>query len=408
MRRITIVGGGQSGLQLALGLQKQGYDVTVVSNRTADDVYNGRVMSSQCMFHTALDAERELGINFWEADCPKVEGISLQAPGPDGKKIIDWSARLDHYAQAVDQRIKIPGWMKEFTEKGGNLVIKDAGIADLEEYAKSSDLVVVAAGKGDVVKLFERDAAKSPYDKPQRALALTYVTGMTPRPVHSAVCFNLIPTVGEYFVFPSLTTTGPCEIMVFEGIPGGPMDCWGDVKTPEQHLEKSLWILNTFTPWEAERCRNVALTDDMGILSGRFPPTVRKPIGTLPSGKAVFGMADTVVLNDPITGQGSNNAAKSAHLYYHAILERGDRPFDAGWMQATFDKYWDYAQFVTGWTNALLAPPPPHVLKLLVTANQVQGIADAFVNAFDDPRKFFPWLADPAEADKFIEKQKAA
>ena len=34
-------------------------------------------------------------------------------------------------------------------------------------------------------------------------------------------------------------------------------------------------------------------------------------------------------------------------------------------------------------------------------------LADAFVNAFDDPRKFFPWLADPAEADKFIEVQKA-
>lgn len=250
MRRITVVGGGQSGLQLALGLLKKGYDVTVVSNRTGDDIYSGRVMSSQCMFHTALEAERELGINFWEADCPKVEGISLQVPGPDGKKIVDWSARLDRYAQAVDQRIKIPGWMKEFTEKGGKLVIKEAGIADLENYAKASDLVVVAAGKGDVVKLFERDAEKSPYDKPQRALALTYVTGMTPRPVHSAVCFNLIPTVGEYFVFPSLTTTGPCEIMVFEGIPGGPMDCWGDVKTPAQHLEKSLWILNTFMPWE--------------------------------------------------------------------------------------------------------------------------------------------------------------
>ena len=69
-----------------------------------------------------------------------------------------------------------------------------------------------------------------------RALALTYVTGMTPRPEYSAVCFNLIPTVGEYFVFPALTTTGECEIMVFEGVPGGPMDCWADVSTPDAHL----------------------------------------------------------------------------------------------------------------------------------------------------------------------------
>src|SRR5437867_11629495 len=58
------------------------------------------------------------------------------------------------------------------------------------------------------------------------------VTGMTARPEFSAVSFNLIPTVGEYFVFPALTTTGACEIMVFEGVPGGPMDCWNDVKLP--------------------------------------------------------------------------------------------------------------------------------------------------------------------------------
>ncbi|MBS2614676.1 FAD-binding oxidoreductase, partial [Salmonella enterica subsp. enterica serovar 1,4,[5],12:i:-] len=92
-----------------------------------------------------------------------------------------------------------------------------------------------------------------------------------------------------------------CEIMVFEGVPGGPMDCWGDVKTPEQHLERSRWILDTFVPWEAERCRDIALTDDNGILAGRFAPTVRKPVATLPSGRKVLGMGDVVVLNDPIT-----------------------------------------------------------------------------------------------------------
>ena len=57
-----------------------------------------------------------------------------------------------------------------------------------------SDLVIVAAGKGDIAQLFERDAEKSPFDKPQRALALTYVHGMKPREDHSAVNFNLIPT----------------------------------------------------------------------------------------------------------------------------------------------------------------------------------------------------------------------
>lgn len=227
---------------------------------------------------------------------------------------------------------------------------------------------------------------------------------MTPRPGHSAVCFNLIPTVGEYFVFPALTTTGPCEIMVFEGIPGGPMDCWGGVRSPEEHLEKSKWILNTFLPWEAERNRNIALTDANGILSGAFAPTVRHPVGKLPSGKLVLGMADAVVLNDPITGQGSNNAAKGAAIYLDAIVNRGTQPFDAGWMQATFDTYWAYAQYVTGWTNALLQPPPPHVLKLMGSAQVYPELAHRIANGFDNPLDFFPWFAVPEEAEQYLQR----
>jgi hypothetical protein len=404
VRKILIVGAGQAGLQLGLGLVQNGYEVTVVSNRTPEDIYNGRVMSSQCMFDEALQHERDLGINFWDEECPPVEGIALSVPAPDGSgKAIDFASRLDGPAQSVDQRLKYPRWMEELVRKGGTVAIEEADVADLERYAAENDLVVVAAGKGEIVRLFEPDPSRSPYDKPMRALALTYVKGMTPRPEFSAVSFNLIPTVGEYFVFPALTTTGECEIMVFEGIPGGPMDCWGDVETPEQHLERSLWILETFMPWEAERCRNVELTDDNGILAGRFPPSVRRPVGTLPSGAHVLGLADTIMLNDPITGQGSNNASKMATAYLEAILERGDRPFDRAWMEPLFDRFWDeYGQYVTGWTNALLSPPPEHVLKLLGAANERHEIADRFVQGFDDPRDYFDWFMAPDKAERYL------
>ena len=66
MAKITIIGGGQSGLQLAIGLLQNGYDVTVVSDRTPEQIRDGRVSSSQCMFATALDNERLLGIDFWD------------------------------------------------------------------------------------------------------------------------------------------------------------------------------------------------------------------------------------------------------------------------------------------------------------------------------------------------------
>ncbi len=408
MRRIAIIGAGQSGLQLGLSLLAEGYEVSLYSERPAEAIRTGRVMSSQCMFDFALQTERDQGLNFWEQQCPKVEGLGFTVPDPVGGKHIDWAARLDNYAQSVDQRVKIPGWMEEFEKRGGELRIKAADIDDLENCARSCDLVIVASGKGAIGRLFERDVSRSPYDKPQRALALTYVKKMRPREHFSAVCFNLIPNIGEYFVCPALTTTGPCEIMIFEGVIAGPMDCWDDVESPEEHLEKSRWILERFMPWEAERCTDIELTDDNGILVGKVTPSVRSAVRRLPSGNYVLGMADTVVLNDPITGQGSNNAACCAQIYLESILERGQGPADPEWMQHTFDRYWKgYAQWVTEWTNLMLKPPP-HVLKLLDCAGKIKAIARTFVNGFDDPRTLFPWFMDSKEAEKFVQKEAQA
>lgn len=404
-RKITILGGGQAGLQLGCGLLQHGYEVAVIQNRRAEEVRTGKVMSSQCMFQDALQNERDIGLDFWDRECPTVDSINFVVPSPDRpeEKALEWNGLLDRPAQSVDQRVKIPIWMREFEKRGGALEIRDADIADLESYSAQSDLVVVAAGKGDIARLFERDQSKSPFDKPQRALALTYVHGMLPRPDHSAVNFNLIPGVGEYFVFPALTISGACEIMVFEGIPGGPMDCWKDVTSPADHLARSKWILETFLPWEAARCQNVELTDANGILAGAFAPTVRKPVGTLPSGRLVLGLADAVCLNDPITGQGSNNASKAARFYMDAIISHEDRPYDAAFMQATFDAYWNYAQFVVNWTNAMLQPPPPHVLNLMGSAQAMPTLAKRIANGFNNPPDLFPWFAVPEEADRYLQ-----
>jgi flavin-dependent dehydrogenase len=402
MRKIAIVGGGQSGLQLALGLLQQRYEVTVVSNRTPEQIRNGRVSSSQFMFHDSLQNERDLGINFWEKKCPPTEGIAFSVPGPDGSRALFWEAKLDRYGQSVDQRVKFAGWLEEFAKRGGKVVYEDAGVQELEKYATAHDLLIVAAGKGEVARLFETNTGYSPFSTPMRALALTYVKNMVPRKSFTAVAFSLIPGVGEYFVFPALTTSGLCEIMVFEGVPGGPMDCWADVKTPEQHLQRSKEILQKFLPWEEERCRDIELTDALGTLAGKFPPTVRKPICKLPSGRLVLGMGDVVVLNDPITGQGSNTASKAAKVYLNSILERRDKPFDAAWMQQTFDSFWDYARWVVRWTNSMLTPPPPYILQLMGAASQIPALAGRIANGFNNPPDFNPWWFDPAEAQKLL------
>src|SRR5438270_1440684 len=404
MKRIAIIGAGQSGLQLALGLLDHSFEVTLYSDRSADQIREGQVMSSQCMFDSALEIERSLNLNFWEEQCPKVEGIGLTVADGVGGKAIDWAARLDNYAQSVDQRLKIPRWLQEFESRGGVLRIKAAQTEDIAACARDHDLVIVASGKGALGQLFERDAARSPFSQAQRVLALTYVQGMCPRELFPAVCFNVIPNVGEYFVFPALTTSGPCEIMVFEGIRGGPMDCWQNVNTPAEHLARSKAILDRFLPWEAARCADVRLTDNNGVLAGCVVPTVRKPVASV-SGVPVLGMADAVVLNDPLTGQGSNNAARCAEIYLESILERADGTADPEWMQQTFDRYWNgYGKWVVEWTNLLLQPPE-HVFHLMDRAGKISTVASAFVNGFDDPRTLFPWFMNAKEADNFVEQE---
>ncbi len=409
-RDIAIVGAGQAGLLLGCGLLQQGHAVTLVTNRSPEDVWQGKVMSSQFIFDPGLQIERDFGMNQWETECPDTNGIGFSIPKPDGsgEQALHWHARLYAPGQSVDQRVKMPGWMAEFERRGGTLRIADVGVSELEALATQHELVLLAGGKGDIVKLLGRDETRSPMTQPMRQLALTYVTGMKRHDYYECVNFNLIPGVGEYFVFPALTTapnggTQACDIMVFEGVPGGPMDCWHDVKSPAQHLERSLEILQKFVPWEFERSRDCQLTDDNGILAGRVTPTVRHPVLTLPSGRKVMGLGDAVIVNDPVTGQGSNNATKAARHYYDAIMARGAQAFDAEWMQHTFDAFYEgYGSAVVDWTNSLLTPPPEHVVQLLGAAQELPELARRIANGFNDPRDYRQFWFDASGAEAAI------
>ncbi|WP_405539434.1 styrene monooxygenase/indole monooxygenase family protein [Streptomyces antimycoticus] len=412
MRKILIVGAGQSGLQLALGLQSKGYEITLMSNRTSDEIRGGRVMSTQCMYHTALGHERDLELNFWEERAPRVEGLGVSVAGPPASegqahpRVIDWVGRLDGHAQSVDQRIKMAGWMETFEQRGGQVVIHGAAVSDLDVLDRKYDLALVAAGKGELVSLFGRDAARSPYDTPRRALAVAYVHGLGPRPEHpglEAVRCNLVPGVGELFVMPALTTTGRADILFWEAVPGGPADVFQGITDPSEHLARVLELMERFTPWEYARATKVELTDAGGTLSGGYAPTVRNPVGRLPGGGLVLGVADVVVANDPITGQGSNSAAKCAAAYLESIVEHGDRPFDEEWMRTTFDRYWETARHVTKWTNAMLGPPPEHIVNLLGAGAAFPAVAHRIANGFDDPSDFENFFYEPERTAAYLD-----
>jgi len=237
---------------------------------------------------------------------------------------------------------------------------------------------------------------------------VAYVHGLAPDQhfPRTHVDINVVPGMGELFVIPSLTLSGPCDILFWETVPGGPLDLWSDQvarTNPARHLQMTLDLIGRYLPWVYERCGNVELTDARATLHGRYTPTIRKPVAKLPAGGMVLGMADVVIANDPVTGQGSNTAAKCAASYLEAILAQGDRPFDETWMNATFERFWQkHGQAVTLWTNAFLQPPPEHVQQILGTAAGNPTVANRFANGFADPNDFFEWFMTPDAAQAYL------
>jgi 2-polyprenyl-6-methoxyphenol hydroxylase-like FAD-dependent oxidoreductase len=400
MRRIGIVGAGQAGLVLAIGLRQLCYHVTVFAERAAAEVRAGRLVSNQCLFHPALERERELGINFWDAEAPPVREVAFAAAGEAAEPAISWRVALDRPAQSVDQRVKVADWMTEFERLGGDLRIRRVSPADLDECAREFELLVVAAGRGPQFDaLFPRDDERSPYREPQRAIGVLYVAGELD--AVPGLTFGMSP-VGEFFLLPVFSAHGPVHGIGFFGVPGGPMDVWDGVADVEQHHDTARKLLRAHYPWQAGLLDNAHPAAPTEMLHGRITPVVRHPVGTLPSGAKVLAMGDTAVTNDPVGGQGANLAARAARAYQEAIVGHAGRPFDEEFMHGAFARYWRHARHATRFNNDLLAPPPDHVLATLDTAQRVPEVAHRFAHLFENPADYEGWLGDPEAAMAYL------
>lgn len=402
---IAIVGAGPAGTMLALGLLQEGWPVTLVTGRSAEEIRSGPVMSSQVTFESALEVETTLGVTRLLPVSPPLGRMEYDVRRLDGTAS-SFAVPLASPAHSVDLRIKIPALLDEIERQGGKVVVRNAGVEDLEELAATHDLVVVSTGRGGLAGIFEDDPDRSPYSSPQRCVSLTYLRDVTPADGPS-LRYHAIEGVGECFTCPALGVDGPCDIFVVEGVLGGPLDCWTDVTSGAEHVARLREVLAEHFPSEAARLAGAALADDQAVLRGRFTPVVRHPVGTLPSGAAVLGMADAVVLNDPLTSQGSNNAIKSASFYLEAITAH-DGAFDAGWMQRTFDNFWrGWARWATAWTNSWLQPASAHQQELVAAAAEHPGVAAEIVAGFDDPMRFVPWWFEARAAERFLAEQAA-
>jgi hypothetical protein len=420
MRRIAIIGSGQAGLLAAHGLVKSGYQVTLYSDRTPEQWLNeSRPTGSAARFELALQLERELGLNLWDNETRWGEGGHITLSPARNIRLLTLAGRMSRPFQAVDVRLQSCHWMRELIKRGGRIEIGSVSVARLDQIAAENDLTIVAAGRAELSRLFERDAERSVYDKPQRHLAMVIVKG-TPLGFDDIpllpVKYNIIDPLGESFWIPfHHKDVGPSWALLIEAKPGTPLDRFEGATSGEQVLETLKQVAREFTPWEYDWLKNAELADPLGWLVGGVTPTVRKPVGKLPSGRLVTPLGDTAVSMDPIGGQGANNGNKMVRNLLECVIAHGERPFDAEWMTNTFERFWSRHGAPTyTYNNMLLEPPPLALRELLFAQNGSDGRADnlssqqrlanAFVENVIDPALLTHVVQDRSKMHELIEK----
>jgi hypothetical protein len=421
MRRIAIIGSGQAGLLAAHALLKSGYEVTLYSDRTAEQwLTESRPTGTATRFDMSLQFEYELGLNSWENDAPWTDGAHMTMCPAPGNRMLTLAGRMRRPCLSIDLRLQSHAWTLELMKRGGQVIVEKVTPARLDEISSKNDLTLVATGRSDLSKIFERDPVRSVYDKPLRNLAMMCVKGPPAQGFDGIpllpVKNTLIGGVGEIIWVPYYhKDVGASWNIIVEAIPGGPMDVFQGFTSGEQVLEAATKMIRTYTPWDAERMRNAELSDPLGWLVGKFAPTVRKPVGKLPSGRLVMPLGDAAMSMDPIGGQGANNGNKMVRNLVDSVVARGELPFDAEWMTDTFERFYArHGEATFAFSHSLLGPPPPAVRDLFFAQygsdgrpDNVSGpqlLANAFVDTLNDPAILMGLAKDRRKMHEFIEK----
>jgi len=399
-KKVAIVGSGQAGLQLAFSLLANGYTVTVVSDRTPEQIETGKISATAALFWRGQEYERALGLNYWDAQTVRNEEVALDVRSGEGERLFGFTG---HFRKGVglfvDLRLKYATWLREFERRGGRVVIQKAGVPELEHLAALNDLVFVGIGRG-TSELFERDAERSVYAAPRRSLGVAIVR----RPWdNDDWAISVIPGVGELCGAPLLAADGvQTRALLAWGVPGSAIDFTG-VESGQETLRRLRAAFQRYNPAQYELIKDKPLLDANSWIAGAVTPVVRKAFGRLPSGKPVIALGDTLVTVDPISANGLNNATYAAHLFAERIVQRGERPFDEAWVESVAGEFWDHARHAYALQAALL-DPPEHFGEVLQAASANQALADDILNSYPDPPSV-DWLYDPQTARAHVRRR---
>ncbi|MFJ9706482.1 styrene monooxygenase/indole monooxygenase family protein [Streptomyces sp. NPDC101234] len=400
MTGIGIIGSGISGLQLALRLQQLDIPVTLYSAQTAEELRAARPRNFPARFGPTQAREESLGVHAWQYDDARVHTWSITLHGGDTD--LEFTAALTPPSSVVDFRLYLPHLLEEFTRRGGNAVI---GPVTADQVARRHELVVVANGDRSVRELFPADPARSPHSTPQRILCSGFYHGIHEDSPHT-LDIHFLPGIGEILRIPFLSRFGPAHVLAFEAVPNGPLEAPAHLDAdadPAGFHREVLRLVAAYAPSLRERVDTArfGLVAPGELAQGGITPVVRRGWARTADGTCALAIGDAWITNDPLTAQGANLGSHTAFALAELIAS-ATGPFDAEFCRDASARLWDHARHAVAWSNAFLAPPPPHVQELLGRAAGDKRIADAFVSRFHDPVAMWAVLSHPDGVDSFV------
>jgi hypothetical protein len=401
MKNIGIVGSGIGGLHLGLFLQKHGQNATIYTDKSADQIRDGRLINFVVRFHNTREFERDLGVEHWDYPDYGVFGVNMYI---GSQPPIVWQGSVKRPASGVDMRIYQSTLLEDFQKRGGKVVIGALTANDVASLSAQHDLMVVASGRGSLTEMFPRDADRSPFSAPQRLLTGAFFRGVD-FPESLGINYTISPGNGEIFQAPFTSFEGNLCSILIEAIPGQAFDSISHMRyddDPKQFESAVLELVREYAPpiYEKINPKEFRVTRPLDVLQGAVTPTVRH--GYVPLGNAKFAMAvgDVHMLHDPVIAQGANNASRCAWILGEALVEAS--LLNEEFCSDTEQLLWEAGRASMEWTNASLQPPPPHAVELFVAATQNKQIADELTDNFSAPDKNWEIFRSPENAAAFL------
>jgi 2-polyprenyl-6-methoxyphenol hydroxylase-like FAD-dependent oxidoreductase len=309
-------------------------------------------------------------------------------------------------AMVVDMRIYYARLLEDFAMRGGRVVIGRLRAGDVERLAEEYDLMVVASGRGSLANMFPRLAAQSPYSTPQRLGVGGFYRGVAyPEPLEVNVA--IAPGHGEFLVAPLYSFEPHLTAIYIQIVRGGAFETLSHIRYEDDPRGFDAAVLGLLRDYASATYARIdpsrfELARPLDLAHAAITATVRRGYVQLRNGRFAVALGDAHVLLDPITGQGANTASHAAWVLGEAIRD-GDA-FDEAFCRRVEQQIWAYAGPVSQACNARLRPPAAHVAELMVAAAHHKAIADAYVNAFNQPDAFWEILSSPERTGAFLEE----